>query len=128
MANNDNWDENESKSGFIPDALKKVLAIGMGAAFLTEETIRTILNDVKLPKDIISKVLEGANRSKEDLIDRVGDEIASVIKKIDVVEEASRFVEEHKFKINAEIEVIKKDNGALSMKLSSENSENNGNL
>ena len=42
-------------------------------------------------------------------MNRVGNEIVKVISKIDFVKEASRFVEEHKFKISAEVEVLKKE-------------------
>lgn len=96
------------KARFIPESVKRILSMGLGAAFLTEETLRSVLGDVKLPKDVLGKVLEGANRSKEEIIERVGDEMVSIIKKIDFVKEASRFVEDHKFKISAEIEVTKK--------------------
>jgi hypothetical protein len=101
-------DTEAEKARFIPESVKRILSMGLGAAFLTEETLRSVLGDVKLPKDVLGKVLEGANRSKEEIIERVGDEMVSIIKKIDFVKEASRFVEDHKFKISAEIEVTKK--------------------
>lgn len=100
-------EENERK-GFIPESVKKILSMGMGAAFLTEETVKSVLGDSKLPKEVLGKLMEGANRSKEEIIDRVGDELVSIIKKIDFVHEASRFVEDHKFKINAEIEITRR--------------------
>ena len=126
MENNQDFhysDEESEKKKFIPESVKKILAMGMGAAFLTEETLRSVLGDVKLPGDVVGKLLEGANRSKEEIIERVGDEMASIIKKIDFVKEASRFVEDHKFKISAEIEVLKKGDAtesALDLKATTE--------
>lgn len=93
---------------FVTDTIKKVFTVGVGAAFLTEESIRRYLNDIKLPKEVLGTLLQGANKSKEELMNVVTNEVVNVIKKIDVVQEASRFVEEHKFKISAEIEVVKK--------------------
>jgi hypothetical protein len=55
-------------------------------------------------------LLQGAARSKEELMNRVSREVISIISKIDFVKEASRFVEEHKFRIVAEVEVIPKVN------------------
>lgn len=101
----------EEKSGLISEAVKRIIATGMSAAFLTEESIRNILVDLKLPKEVLIKLLDGANKSKEDIIERIGDELASIVRKIDVVEEASRFVENHKFRVSAEIEVIRKESG-----------------
>jgi hypothetical protein len=102
--------DDETKIKLIPDIVKKLLATGVSAAFLTEESIRAYLQDAKLPKDLLGKLVEGATKSKQDLMDRVGNEVVAIIKKIDFVKEASRFVEEHKFKVSAEIEVVRKPN------------------
>jgi hypothetical protein len=92
------------------ETLKKVMSAGLGAAFMTEEHIRSYLADLKLPKDVIQVILQGASKSKDDLMNRIGNETIRLISKVDFVKEASRFVEEHKFKISAEVEIIKKDN------------------
>ncbi len=108
------WDVNESSSETkkgVGDTLKKLFTVGMGAAFMTEESIRTYLAELKLPKEALNFLLQGAKKSKEELMNRVGNEVVSIIRKIDFVEEASRFVEGHKFRISAEVEVIKKPNG-----------------
>ncbi len=93
----------------VADFLKKVLATGIGAAFMTEEHIRGYLTDLKLPKDMIQFMLAGASKSKDELMNKVGNEVIKIISKIDFVKEASRFVEEHKFRITAEIDVVKKN-------------------
>jgi hypothetical protein len=101
--------ENETRSGGLGDALKKLVSAGIGAAFMTEESIRTYLNEVRLPKEVLNMIVQGAGKSKEELLNRVGNEVVKIISKIDFVNEASRFVEEHKFRVSAEVEVIKKD-------------------
>lgn len=109
--NQDDWKlddmDQEAKSG-VTDLVKKVLAVGIGAAFLTEESIRTALKEIKLPKEIVAALLQGASKSKDEITNRVSNEIIKLISKIDFVKEASRFAEDHKFKISAEIEVLKK--------------------
>lgn len=110
MANDfDNDDNGDGGGPKIADALKKVITAGFGAAFMTEESIRSYLGELKLPKDVLNMVLQSAAKSKEDLTNRVGAEIIRMVNKIDFVKEASRFVEEHKFSIKAEVEVLKKD-------------------
>ena len=94
----------------IAEGLKRIVTAGIGAAFMTEESIRGYLQDVKLPKDVLNLVLQSAAKSKDDLVNRISNETIKMIQKIDFVKEASRFVEEHKFKISAEVEVIKKKN------------------
>ena len=93
----------------VGDTLKKLFTAGVSAAFMTEESVRSFVSEMKLPKETLNMVLQGAAKSKEQMMDRVGREIVGIISKIDFVKEASRFVEEHKFKISAEIEVTKRD-------------------
>ncbi len=101
-------DDNE-RAGLVGDTLKKLFTAGVSAAFMTEESIRSFVSEVKLPKETLNLLLAGANKSKEELMNRVSKEIIGIVSRIDFVKEASRFVEEHKFRINAEIEVIRKD-------------------
>ena len=107
MTDSDNKDDKEGRG--LGEAFRKVFTAGVGAAFLTEEMIRGYLAEVKLPKEILNNLLQNAARSKEQLMDRAGNEIATLIRKIDIVKEASRFAETHKFKITAEIEITKKE-------------------
>lgn len=102
-------DEEElKKSGLsITDIAKKLVAVGVGAAFLTEESIRSALGEVKLPKEILNIVIQNATKTKDLVADQVTKEIIKLISKVDFVKEASRFVEEHKF--NIEIDITKKD-------------------
>ncbi len=100
--------DRERDDGKVSDLLKKLVSAGIGAAFMTEEHIRGYLTDLKLPKDVLGTLVQGATKSKEELVNRVGNEIIKIVNRIDFVKEASRFVEEHKFRISAEIDVVKK--------------------
>ncbi|MGE3759538.1 MAG: hypothetical protein AB7H97_17365 [Pseudobdellovibrionaceae bacterium] len=101
------------------EMLKRVMSVGLGAAFMTEESVRSALGGLNLPKEVLSSILQGANRSKEEFLNKVGNETIKILSKIDFVKEASRFVEEHKFRINAEIEVVKKESGEAGLSLKS---------
>jgi hypothetical protein len=93
----------------LGDTLKKVLTTGITAAFMTEEAIRSRVSELKLPKETLNLLLSGASKGRDELMNRVSNEVIRIINKIDFVKEASRFVEEHKFKITAEVEVTKKE-------------------
>jgi hypothetical protein len=101
--------DRDEKQG-LSEALKKVFSVGVSAAFMTEEGIRKYLSDLKLPKEILEALLASANKSKEELTNRVAKEINGIMSKIDWVQELSKFAESHRFKIKAEIEVEKKQN------------------
>ncbi len=110
MASDEKDKKNDSESkNIMGETLKKVLAVGVGAAFMTEESIRTYLGDLKLPKEILGVLLQSANKGKDEITQRVSKEIIGLVSKIDWVKEISRFAESHKFKISAEIDIIKKN-------------------
>ncbi len=98
----------EEKEVGLGDGLKKLFAAGLSAAFMTEESIRNYLSDIKLPKEVLNLMISGAAKSKDEFMNRVSNEVVKILQKIDYVKEASRFVEEHKFRVSAEIEVVKK--------------------
>ncbi len=112
MSDNDDKDQGGEESweskGVIGESLKKLFAAGISAAFMTEEHIRSYLGDIKLPKDALGAVIGSAMKSKEEFMNKISTEVVKILSKIDFVKEASRFVEEHKFKISAEVEVVKK--------------------
>ncbi|MCB0392640.1 MAG: hypothetical protein KDD58_15225 [Bdellovibrionales bacterium] len=119
MVNNDDENnKNENQGLRASEVLKKLITAGMGAAFMTEESIRAYVSELKLPKDVLNYILQGASKSKDELMDRVGNEVVRIISKIDFVSEASKFVEDHKFKITAEVEVIRKDSGGVELNIS----------
>lgn len=108
-ADRENRDNKDGSGLSMTDAIRKIVTTGVSAAFMTEEAIRSRVSELKLPKETLNVLLQGASKSKDQLMNRVTDEVVSIINKIDFVKEASRFVEEHKFRVTAEIEVIKKD-------------------
>ncbi len=112
MATDDKSDDssqelNEGRS-LIGETLKKVFATGVSAAFMTEENIRSYLSELKLPKEVLNLIVQSANKSKDEVTQRVSKEITQIMQRIDWVKEISRFAESHKFRISAEIDIIKK--------------------
>ena len=87
----------------ISEAMKKIVLTGVGTIFLTEETIRTYLGELKLPKEMWSGFLENAAKTKQEFLTSFARESAQVLSKIDIVEEARKFAADHKIKINIEI-------------------------
>lgn len=102
MANNGD-DKKDSKknasqadSAKLTDTLKKILSSG---------------SPTEISKEIIGTVLGQALKAKDDVTLRVSNEMIGLIRKIDFVKEFSKFAENHKFKITAEVEILKKENG-----------------
>lgn len=93
-------DENSKK---LTDIFKKVVTTGIGAAFLTEEAVKDLLNGVPLPKEIVSGLLANAKTSKDEFISGVKSELKNYLNKIDLTKEIDRILEEYDLEINAKI-------------------------
>lgn len=118
MENDSSDKKNDSKQegradfdtrGLLGETLKKVFTTGVSAAFMTEESIRSYLQEIKLPKEILNILIQSANKSKDEITQRVTKEITQIFNKIDWVSELAKFAETHKFKISAEIDIVKKN-------------------
>ena len=100
-------DEN-NKDGKLGDLLKKVLTTGVTAAFMTEESVRHLLKDLPLPKDIVGGLVENAKNTKTEFVSSVKNELKSYLDKIDLSKEIDKLVEKYDFEINAKISLKRK--------------------
>ena len=100
--------DEDSRESLLGDTLKKVFTAGLTGALLTEEGIRNYLGEVKLPKELLNIILQGAFKQKDELQSKLAKEINGVLQKIDWAKELAKIAENHKFKITAEIELVKK--------------------
>jgi hypothetical protein len=81
----ENQDENESGSSSRASSfMKKALTVGVGALFLTEEGLRNLVGEVKLPKELIGGILDSANKTKGEFLQNLSRDVREkVIEKID---------------------------------------------
>ncbi|MGZ3688209.1 MAG: hypothetical protein ACXWP5_13610 [Bdellovibrionota bacterium] len=70
--------------GKAAEMMKKVLTVGVGAFFLTEESLRALVTDFKLPKELLGGILDSANKTKNEFLKNFSDEILDrVMEKVD---------------------------------------------
>lgn len=100
--------EDRDKDGKIEGLLKKVISTGVTAAFMTEESVRAILKDVPLPKDIVGSLVENAKNTKTEFVAGVKNELKSYLDKIDISKEVDKILEKYDFEIKATISLKKK--------------------
>jgi hypothetical protein len=92
------------------------MATAVTGAFMTEEALKNYLSDLKLPKDILNLILQSAQKSKDEFTSKVTKEVVGLLQKVDIVKELSQFAENHKFKITAEIDIVRKKSDSPSSK------------
>lgn len=76
-------DEQNKKESSLQDIIKRVVGVGVGAAFMTEESVRNILNDLPLPKDIVTGLVQNARGAKEDFTKSLREEFSKYLKGLD---------------------------------------------
>lgn len=97
-------DRPDEKNGpWWTDLVKEVATMGLGTLFMTEEAVRNYLKEKKLPKDVVSALLDNVTRKKEDLYESVAKEFGRVLAKVDVTKEVARFLETHKVHVEAKL-------------------------
>ena len=104
-----NWENDPSKNAGVSEGIKRLLTSGLSAVLMSEDGVRQYFNDLKLPKDALGSLLKGVSKSKEEIVALVGNELSKLVEKLDIVEELTKFVREHKIKVSAEFEFSKKE-------------------
>ncbi len=99
---------NEDKKDKLSDTLKKILSSG---------------SPTEISKEILTTVLAQALKAKDDVTLKVTNEMIGLVRKIDFVKEFSKFAENHKFKITAEVEIFKKETQESIKELSNKKGE-----
>jgi hypothetical protein len=98
--------------GSTRDLTKKILTLGLGAYFLTEDTVRRYVKDAKIPRDIGKTITQNATKGKDELYGFVARELGSFLRQMDLQAELDRFVKSHKIRVNAEIEFLPRESGS----------------
>jgi hypothetical protein len=69
-------DDLQSKAA---EMMKKVLTVGVGTLFLTEESLRAMIADFKLPKELIGGILESAGKTKDEFLKTLSRDVLSKV-------------------------------------------------
>jgi len=94
----------EDFQGKAAEMMKKVLTIGVGAIFLTEESLRSLVKEFKLPKELLTGVLESASKTKSEFLKSFSEEIMNkVTNKIDAQAAIEEFFARNVMEVNLKI-------------------------
>ncbi len=87
---------------------KKLMTVGVGTFFLTEEALRSLVTEFKLPKEIVSGILDGAKNVRKEFIQNFTSEMMGKISdKMDPAAILAEFLKKNE--VTFEIKVKIKD-------------------
>lgn len=88
------------------EMMKKALTVGVGALFLTEESLKTLISEFKLPKELLKPLLDSAGKTKDEFLRVLSEEVLSrVTEKVDLVAFAQEFLSRNEIELNIRISV-----------------------
>jgi hypothetical protein len=94
-------DDLKSKSA---EMMRKVLTVGVGAVFLTEESLRAMVSEWKLPKEVISAILESSKKTKNEFLQTLSQDVFSkVVDKVDPVALLQEFITRNEIEFHIKV-------------------------
>lgn len=105
--------EEARRLGGLQDMLRKAMVAGIGAVFMTEEGIRQMLKDMKLPKEVIGFILGQAERSKDELMRVISEELRRFFQSAQLRQELIKLLSQMTIEVKAEVRLKPDEGGEL---------------
>jgi hypothetical protein len=102
----DDEPERESRAGFVPEFMRKVAVAGLGALFMTEEGIRSMAGQLKLPKEVLGYILGQAEKTKDEVGRVVSEELRRFLQSEKLREELLKLVSGMTIEVKAQIRLV----------------------
>lgn len=100
--------DSESKSGsrFVPDFVKRMAMAGLGAVFMSEEGVRRVAGQLKLPKEAIAFLLAQAEKTKDDVGRVVSEEVRKLLQSDKLRDEMLKLIAGMTIEVRAEVKLV----------------------
>ncbi|MDR3607038.1 MAG: hypothetical protein P4M08_06625 [Oligoflexia bacterium] len=95
------------------EMMKKVLTVGLGSVFLSDEGLRGLMSDIKLPKELLGGILDSANKTKNEFLQGLSQDIINrVSEKMDPVSFLQEFLSRNEVELKINISVKQRKPGS----------------
>ena len=97
--------------GLLRDAIRRGLEKGIGTLRGTDNAIRDLVSDVKLPKEVVSYLFSQVDETKNAMVRGVAREVRDFLEATDLARELQQALTSLSFEIKTEIRFIPNDSG-----------------
>ncbi len=101
----------EGRAGFMPEFVRKVAVAGLGAIFMTEEGIRNLAGQLKLPKEVLGFILSQAEKTKDELGRVLAEEVRRFLQSEKLREEFVKLMSGMTLEVDAKIRLVPSEEG-----------------
>ena len=96
--------EKEAKDGL--SWAKKLMTVGVGTFFLTEDALKSLVSEFKLPKELVGGILDGAKGVRKEFMEKFAQEvIGRVADKVDPATVLADFLKKNDVTFEIKIKV-----------------------
>jgi hypothetical protein len=89
----------------LPDAVRKLIALGLSGVFSTQETLRQAVGDA-LPKEWVDFAADQSERTRAEFLERLAGELARTIESIDLARVMQQALEGRTLEVHARIRML----------------------
>lgn len=92
--------------------MKKVLTVGVGAIFLTEESLRALVSEWKLPKEVIGAIVDSAAKTKNEFMQTMSQDVfGKIVDKVDPLALLTEFLTRNEVELHVKIGIKPRPHG-----------------
>jgi hypothetical protein len=102
----------EGRAGFVPEFVRKVAVAGLGAIFMTEEGIRNLAGQLKLPKEVLGFILSQAEKTKDEVGRVLAEELRRFLQSEKLREEFVKLMSGMTLDVRAQIRLVPSEESA----------------
>ena len=95
----------EQAKGFVPEIVRRAVLTGVGALFMTEEGIRNLVGDMKMPKDALAFLLAQADKTRTEVARVVTHEVRRFLEGETLRREIWRLLTSVTLEVNATVQL-----------------------
>ena len=101
--------ESEEESSGALSWAKKIMTVGVGTFFLSEEALKSLVTEFKLPKDLVMTMLDGAKNVRNEFMQKfVTEMIGKIQERVDPSVILSEFLKKNDVTFEVKIKVKEK--------------------
>jgi hypothetical protein len=116
-------DEVKKLSGLVPDIVRRAVLTGVGALFMTEEGIRNLMGEMKLPKDALGFLLSQAEKTRTEVARVVTQEVRRFLESETLRREIWKVLTGVTLEVNASIQLKPGGESAVKAKVKTKKKE-----
>jgi hypothetical protein len=105
----------KSDRGFVGEVLRKAAVAGLGALFMTEEGVRNLAGQLKLPKEALGYLLAQAEKTKDEVGRVITEEVRKFLQSEKLREEFAKLVAGMAVEVTARIRLVPDSEAAANL-------------